>query len=57
MSFIFGIGWFLIGIFWIIAGKPFIEVCACFIIFGIFSGVNELKLMREEMEDWEEDDD
>ncbi len=56
MSLIFGIGWFLIGIFWIIAGQPFIEVCACFIIFGIFSGINELKLMREELEDWEEDE-
>ncbi len=51
MSLIFGIGWFLIGIFWTIAGKSFIEVCACFLLFGIFEGVNELRLMREEMED------
>ena len=56
MNLIFGIGWFLIGIIWILAGKPFIEVCACFLLFGIFEGVNELGLMREEMEDWEEDE-
>jgi len=56
MAAIFDVAWFLIGIFWAIAGKPFIEVCACFLLFGIFEGVNELRLMREEMEDWEEDE-
>ena len=56
MSAVFGIGWLLIGIFWIIAGKDFLEVAACFLLFGVFMGVNELALMRQEMEDWEDDD-
>ena len=55
MSLIFSIGWFLMGIFWAIAGKPFLEVCACFLLMAIFDGVNEMKIMREEMKDWEED--
>ena len=56
MSLMMSIGWLIIGIFWAVAGKPFIEVCACFLLFGIFDGVNELKIMREELEDVEEDE-
>lgn len=48
-------GWFIIGAIWAIAGKPFIEVCLCFIVCGIFSGAAELTEMRKELEDWEED--
>lgn len=48
--------WFIISIFFIIAGKPFLEVCACFVIAGIFSGAHELYLMRKEMEDWTDDE-
>lgn len=51
MSALFGIGWFLIGIVFSIAGKDFLEVCACFILFGIFMGVQELHEMREDLED------
>lgn len=56
MSALFGVGWLIIGIIWVIAGKDFLEVCACFLLFGVFMGVNELALMREEMEGWEEDE-
>ena len=48
--------WFLIGIIWVIAGKPFLEVAACFLVCGIFSGAHELYVMRKELEDWEEDE-
>ena len=56
MAVLFEIMWFFIGIFWIIAGKDFLEVAACFLLFGVFMGVNELALMRQEMEDWEDVD-
>ena len=56
MSAIMGIGWFLIGIIFMIAGKDFLEVAACFLLFGVFMGVNELSLMRQELEDLEEDE-
>lgn len=56
MNAIISIGWFFIGIFWVVAGKPFLEVAACFLVCGIFSGAAELSELRREMEDWEEDD-
>ena len=56
MSALMGIGWFIIGIFFVIAGKDFLEVAACFLLFGIFMGVNELSLMRQEMEGWDTDE-
>lgn len=55
MSAIFGVGWFLVGIIFMIAGKDFLEVAACFLLFGIFMGVNELSLMRQELEDIEDE--
>ena len=55
MNLILSFGWLLIGIFWIVAGKPFIEVCACFILFGIFEGVNEMQILRKELEDIEDE--
>ena len=56
MSLIFGIGWFLIGVFWIIAGKPFIEVCACFLVCAVFDVSYQISEIKKEMEDWEEDE-
>lgn len=56
MNLMLSIVWLILGIFWIVAGKPFIEVCACFLLFGIFEGVNELKILRDELEDIEEDE-
>ncbi len=56
MSALISFMWFLIGIIWIIAGKPFLEVTACFLVCGIFCGASELYLLRKEMEDWEEDE-
>ena len=53
---ILGYIWFIAGIIWSFAKRPFLEVCTCFLLFAIFEGVNELRLMREEMEDWEEDE-
>lgn len=55
MNAILSWGWFIIGIIFTIAGKSFLEVAACFLICGIFSGVSELSEMRKELEDWEED--
>ena len=54
MAVLFELMWFFIGIFWVIAGKAFIEVCACFLLCGIFMGVNELQIMRKELESDEE---
>lgn len=48
--------WFIIGIIWTIVGKPILEVAACFIVCGIFSGAQELWEIKKEMEDWEKDD-
>ena len=56
MSAVFSVGWLIIGIIWIIAGKDFLEVAACFLLFGVFMGVNELSLIRQELEDLEYDD-
>lgn len=52
LSIIFGI-W---GIVWIFAGKPFIEVAACFLVCAIFEGSWELYLIRKEFEDDEEEE-
>ena len=54
MSGLLSIGWFILGIIWVVAGKPFLEVCACFLLCGIFEGVSELYLMRKELEDVDE---
>ena len=54
MSALLSVMWFLIGIFWAIAGKDFLEVCACFLLCGIFLGVMELNMIHKDLEDWEE---
>ena len=54
MSELIAIGFFLIGIVFTIAGKPFIEVAACFLIYGICHGAYELYLIQKELEDDEE---
>lgn len=56
MNALISVCWFFIGIIWVIAGKPMLEVATCFIVCGIFSGAHELWEMRREMEDWEEDE-
>lgn len=56
MNFLISVMWFFLGIIWVIAGKPFLEVAACFLVCGIFSGAAELYEIRKEMEDWEEDE-
>lgn len=55
MSALISLGWFLVGTVFIFAARPFLEVCACFLVAGIFLGVNELSLMRQEMEDWSDE--
>lgn len=47
---------FFAGIFWGIAGKPFIEVCACFLVCAVFDVSYQITAIRKEMEDWEEDE-
>lgn len=54
MSELIAIGFFLIGIIFMIAGKPFIEVAACFIICGIFHGCYEIHELRLYLEDEDE---
>ena len=55
MSAILSIGWFFVGIIFVIAGKPFLEVAACFLLCGVFEGAFELYELKKELEDWEED--
>ena len=57
MNFAISLFFFMYGIVAAIAGKDLLAVCACFVVYGILQGVNELSLMREELERWEEDDD
>lgn len=56
MNLLFSIGFFIMGIMSAIAGRDVLVTCALFIVYGILQGVNELSLMRQEMEDWEDDD-
>ena len=56
MSEILSAIWFIIGGSLLAAGKDFTKVAICFLVCGVFMGVCELKYMRREMEDWEEDD-
>lgn len=45
---------FFLGIVAGVAGKDIMIVLGFFIVFGILSGVSEMRLIREELEDWEE---
>lgn len=56
MSALIGLCWSIVGIIFIFAARPIMEVLGCFLVAGIFLGVNELSLMRQEMEDWENDE-
>lgn len=55
MSALLSLMWFIVGIIFVIAGKPFMEVAACFLLCGIFEGCFELYEMRKSLEDWEDD--
>ena len=48
MSELISLMWGFIGVVFIFAGKPFIEVCACFLLCGVFLGVCELHELRKE---------
>lgn len=48
MSELISLMWGIIGIVFIFAGKQFIEVCACFLISGVFLGAWELYELRKE---------
>lgn len=56
MNLLLSLIFFFYGIMAIVAKKDILAVCACFVVYGILQGVNELSLMRQEMEDWENDD-
>ena len=43
-------GWLLIGFIFILASKDFLMVCACFLLFGIFSGLYEMNQLRKEID-------
>lgn len=45
---------FFLGIVSGIAGKDIMIVLGFFMVYGILSGVYELRRIREELEDWEE---
>lgn len=45
---------FFLGIIALVAGKDILTILGFFMIYGILSGVWELKQIREELEDWEE---
>lgn len=45
---------FFLGIVALIAGKDILTILGFFMVYGILSGVWELKQIREELEDWEE---
>ena len=45
---------FFFGIVTAVAGKDILTVLGFFMVYGILSGVWELKQIREELEDWEE---
>lgn len=55
MNFFISLAFFFMGIIALIAKKDILAVCACFVVYGILQGVNELSLMRQEMEDFEDD--
>ena len=56
MNFFLSLAFFFMGIIAIVARKDILVVCACFVVYGILQGVNELSLMRQEMEEWEDED-
>lgn len=54
MTLLIGYIFFFFGIVAAVAGKDIMIVLGFFIVFGILSGVSEMRLIREELEDWEE---
>ena len=48
--------WLFVGLIWAIAGKPFIEVAACFLIYGVCSGAYETYLLRRELKKEDKDE-
>lgn len=54
MTLLIGYIFFFFGIVAVVAGKDIMIVLGFFIVYGILSGVYELKQIREELEDWEE---
>jgi len=47
---------FFLGIIWAIAGKDIMQVLACFLIYAILSGVWEINQLRQDLNDYEEDE-
>ena len=54
MTLLIGYIFFFFGIVTAVEGKDIMIVLGFFIVYGILSGVYELKQIREELEDWEE---
>ena len=50
MSELISLGWFIVGIFWAIAGKSIIEVAACFLVAMLVLTCNAvMDIMKNEM--------
>lgn len=56
MSGLVSIVFFGMGIFFAIAGRDLIEVFACFLIYAILSGVWEINQLRQDLQDYKDDD-
>lgn len=49
MSELLMVMWGFIGFIFVMAGKDFLEVFACFLLFSIFMGVSELHGLRKDL--------
>ena len=56
MSGLVSIVFFGLGIIWAIAGKDVMAVLACFLIYAILSGVYEINQLRQDLQEYEDDD-
>ena len=56
MSGLVSIVFFFMGIIWAIAGMDVMKVLACFLIYAILSGVYEINQLRQDLNDYEEDE-
>lgn len=56
MSGLMSIVFFCLGIAWAVAGKDVMAVLACFLIYAVLAGNYEIRQLREDLNDYEEDE-
>ena len=56
MSGLVSVVFFFLGIIWAIAGKDVFAVLACFLIYAVLSGVWEINQLRQDLQDYKDDD-